>query len=979
MKIRVTMKDEQLKKGLIQALAAVIQGEIRFDGISRQLYSTDASDYQKFPMGVVIPANIDDICAVISIAGEYGVSIIPRGGGSSLSGQTVGPGIVLDLSKYVNHILDINVEEQWADVESGVVLDVLNASLFPHGLMVGPDPSSSAVATLGGMTGNNSTGSHSIKYRMIADHIHEVDVVLADGNRVTLGSKSPEQVAELVEAPSAEGALYRGILGILKEYKADIETGYPGTWRNVAGYNLKRMLDDQKAGRPLNLMPLVVGAEGTLAAITRIRVGLVPRPRAVRLMVLHFNDLKTALERVPFILEHEPSAVELMTHPTLKLAHDNSAYRSTLQTFVHGTPGAILIVEFAGESDGSIEKNVRGLEQALMDTGYDTPISHCITPEEVGRVWWVRKSILGLLMSKPGDNNRRIWIIDDATVPVDRMVGFTQDILAAGRELGFELNFDAHASAGCLHMGPEINMKTVEGLASLERLSQKIIDIAIAHNGTTTGEHGEGLARSYFNKQLYGERLHQAFREVKALFDPQNIFNPHKMIDAPKPWDKDWLKYKPGYSTSLSPEKTFLDFSSHNGFAGLVEMCNGQGECRSRVRGTMCPSFRVTGEEKDSTRGRANALRAAITGQFGIEGLTASEVYEVMDLCVACKACRNECSTRVDMAKLKFEFLAQYQARHGVPLRSRIIGHMEWSGRLGTLMPGLVNAFYKNSLFRELLEKMVKIDRRRTLPAIASVPFEHWFKHRIKPIASPRGPVVLWDDCHISYHQPELGKDAVRILEAAGFEVVLVEGRRCCGRPLISKGMLDKATEHARHNVARLLPHVRQGTPIVGVEPSCIACFRDEYPDLLKNQDARLVSQNSFFIEEFIAGLMLEGDVKFAFKLPLDKQTVMVHTHCYQKALGTSDPVITMLEALPETEVTMIDSGCCGMAGSFGYEKEHYDTSMAIGELSLFPAVRSAAPGVMIAAPGTSCREQIKDGTEQRAQHPISIFAAGLR
>ncbi|MFK5953131.1 MAG: FAD-linked oxidase C-terminal domain-containing protein [Desulfobacterium sp.] len=973
------MKDEQLRQGLVQALGSAIQGEIRFDGISRQLYSTDASDYRKVPMGVVLPANIDDICAVVDIAGKYGVSIIPRGGGSSLSGQTVGPGVILDLSKYVNHILDINVEEQWADVQSGVVLDVLNAALLPHELMVGPDPSSSAVATLGGMSGNNSTGSHSIKYRMIVDHIQEVDVVLADGTRATLGPKSPEQVAELVERNSAEGKLYRGILDILKEYKTDIETGYPDTWRNVAGYNLKRLVDDQNAGKYLNLMPLVVGAEGTLATITRIRVGLVPRPRAVRLMVLHFNDMKTALERVPFLLEHGPSAVELMTHPTLKLAHDNSAYQPTLQTFVHGLPGAILIVEFAGKNEESIAKKVQGLEQSLADTGYDTPISHCVTPEEVGKVWWVRKSILGLLMSKPGDDNRRIWIIDDATVPVDRMVEFTEAILAAGRELGFELNFDAHASAGCLHMGPEINMKTVEGLASLERLAQKIMDIAIAHKGTTTGEHGEGLARSYFNRQLYGERLYQAFREVKALFDPDNLFNPHKMIDAPEPWDQDWLKYKPGYSSSLSPEKTFFDFSSHGGFAGLVEMCNGQGGCRSRVSGTMCPSFRISGEEMDSTRGRANALRAAITGNLGTDGLGSTELYEVMDLCVACKACRNECSTRVDMAKLKFEFLAQYQAQHGVPLRSRMIGYMHLSSRLGSLMPGLVNYLYKNSLFRELLDKTVKIHRRRTLPAIAPVTFQHWFKHRIKPPSSSRGPVVLWDDCHISYHQPELGKDAVRILEAAGFEVILVEDRRCCGRPLISKGMLAKATEHARHNVAMLVSHARQGTPIVGVEPSCITCFRDEYPDLLKNQDAHLVAQNSFFIEEFIAGLMSQGEVEFIFKHPLDKQTIMVHTHCYQKALGTSDPVITMLEALPETKVSLIDSGCCGMAGSFGYEKEHYDTSMAIGELSLFPAVRGAAPGVMIAAPGTSCREQIKDGTQQRALHPISIFAAALR
>ncbi|MFW2368253.1 MAG: anaerobic glycerol-3-phosphate dehydrogenase subunit C, partial [Desulforhopalus sp.] len=639
--------------------------------------------------------------------------------------------------------------------------------------------------------------------------------------------------------------------------------------------------------------------------------------------------------------------------------------------------GAILIVEFAENSQAELGHRLDTFKTWLGRQGYHEPATHCVTPEQITNVWQIRKSVLGLLLSKPGDD-KPIWIIDDATVPVDRLADYTRDVMEVGRKFGIDMNFDAHASAGCLHMGLEINLKTREGLRSLELLSKEIMAVAIAHNGTTTGEHGEGLARSYFNEQLYGPRLHQAFREVKALFDPDNRLNPHKVMNPIEPWDTSWLRYNPDYKATHDPVKTTLDFSEHGGFAGLVEMCSGMGVCRSELSGTMCPSYRITGDELHSTRGRANILRATLTGDLGMEGLTSKEVYQAMELCLECKACRNECASKVDMAKLKYEFLSQYQAKNGVPLRSRIFANMALADRIGSRVPRLANALYTNSAFRKLLDKTVKIDQRRKFPLLAEETFQQWFKRRPAGSSGEKGEVILWDDCHISYHEPEMGVAAVTVLEAAGFAVQLIQDRKCCGRPMISKGLLKESHRNAEHNVKRLAPYAKRGTPIIGVEPSCIACFRDEYPSLLKNSEADVVAGQSFFFEEFIMDLSEKGELSLPFVEPEKEKQIKLHTHCYQKAFGTAAKVLDMLRLLPNTSVEEIDSGCCGMAGSFGYQKEHYDISMAIGEQKLFPDIREATAETIIAAAGTSCRQQIKDGTERKALHPVIVLAQGL-
>jgi FAD/FMN-containing dehydrogenase/Fe-S oxidoreductase len=964
---------------LIHELRNNIKGEVHADLLMRNAYATDASDFYQLPAAVVVPRDRDDIVAAIQTAARYEVSVIPRGGGSSLSGQVVGTGMVIDHSKHLNRILDLDPAQQWVWVESGVSLDRLNFALAPHGLMIGPDPASSAVATLAGMAGNNSTGAHSIRYGLMVDHVLEMEVILSDGSPARFRPHDDPAVESQVRRNCLEGRIHHNVQQVLEAYGEDIETGYPKTWRNVAGYNLNRLQADRRQGKGLNLSSLIVGSEGTLAFITRLKLRLVPKPCQIRLMILHFGSFNDSLARVPFILESSPAAVELMAHATLKLAYDHPAIGPRLRTFLQGPPpAAILIVEFAGSSAAELALAVSVLEDRLRRDGYREAISHCVSAEEVGRVWGIRKATFGLGVSNPA-RPKRTGIIDDATVPVDQMIRFTEQVGAAGRKYGIEVGFDAHASAGCLHMSPELDLKTTCGMQILESLSRDIMESAIALGGTTTGEHGEGLARSWCNELLYGPRLHQAFREIKAVFDPKNLFNPEKIIGAPEPWRRTaWLKWHPGYSTPYAPQRTFLDFSQYKGYAGLVDMCNGQGVCRGTVQGTMCPSFRVTGDELHSPRGRANALRAALTGLLGSDGLNNLDVYCTMSLCLECKACRNECTTRVDIAKLKYEFLAQYQAINGVPLRSRLFAALPHAGFIGGLVPGLVNRLFSSKMLRKAMEFGVGIDRRRTLPAIAPIRLQTWSRSNKRRRTDARRRVILWDDCHIRHYQPELGRDAVRILEAAGFAVDFIPHSKCCARPMISKGLLKQALANARHNLKLLLPHAQSGVPIIGVEPSCIACFRDEYPDLLKSPESREVAAQSFFIEEFIARLADSGALHLNFRKPLRRTRILLHTHCYQKAFGTAESVVKMLRLMPDTQVEEIAAGCCGMAGSFGYEKEHYDISMAIGEQALFPAVRKADAETVIAAAGTSCREQIKDGTQRRARHPVSILAQAL-
>ncbi len=955
---------------LISQLNNAVTGAVRSAELDRYLYSTDASLYRVMPSVVVTPRTADDICQTVRIAGEYGVSIVPRGGGTSLSGQTVGEGIVIDLSQHFNDVLEFNPERCWVRVQAGMTLANLNRYVAQHGLKVGPDPASAPSATVGGMTGNNSTGVHSILYGMMADHVREVDVVLADGRHVTFGPKTPDEVAALQATDTLEGRLYRDIPQLIDAYREDIKERYPRTWRNVAGYNLQRMLKIIDSGESLNLAPLIVGSEGTLGVITAIKVNLVAVPKATVLCVVHFDALRESLELVPHILTHKPASVELMDDFYIRMTRSVPSFGRQL-TFIEGDPAAVLTVEFYGDSADALLEQTTAFESSLREGGYTGHISYLRTPGAVSSLWNIRRASLGLIRSERKES-KPLEFIEDVAVPVDQLADYVEDVRAVLERNGVAATFGAHASAGCLHISPNLNLKTVQGVEAVEAISQGVMEVVLRYNGTTSGEHGEGFARSYYNERLYGERLHQAFRQVKGLFDPNNMMNPGKIIDGPEPWDPSLMRINPSYGTPHAPNTTFLDFTADGGFAGLVEMCNGMGICRKTETGVMCPPYMVTRDEAHSTRGRANALRAAISGALGDDGLNHPAVYEVLDLCVECKACKSECPSMVDMAKLKYEFLAQVQQTKGVPMRSQIFGDIAVINSVLTRfrLRKLTNWAFSNPVVRDLMARVLHIDRRRSLPKFAAQPFR--YTAQAQSTAGKRGKVLLWDDTFNSDYEPHILRAAVSLLEALGYHVAVAGNRRCCGRPMISKGLLSSAMRVADHNVRELLPYIRGGYAVVGLEPSCISAFKDEYPDLLRSDDAREVAQNSYFIEDYLAEQIHAGAISVEMFNPAD-EAVSVHPHCHQRALGGEAALMTVLQTVPGLRVSLIDGGCCGMAGSFGYEAEHYDLSMRMGEDRLFPAV-SAATGRVVAT-GTSCRHQIHDGTGTRAVHSVEILA----
>ncbi len=947
--------------------------------MSRLLYSTDASSYEILPVGVVLPRDADDVAAAVAVAAAYEVPVLPRGSGTSLSGQTVGAALVLDLSRHLNRILAISPDERWVRVEAGAVLDQVNGALASHGLMIGPDPASSPVATLGGMTGNNSTGAHSIVYGMMVDHTLEVGVVLSDGSHARFTPCPVDTLVARAAATSLEGRLYREVPALLDRFRHAIATGYPEVWRNVAGYNLNRMVNDLDAGLPFNLTPLIVGSEGTLATVTDVTVRLVDRPSVSRLVIAHFGSLRESLEAVPAILECQPDSVELMDRFPTQLTRRSPEHGPRLH-FIEGDPQAILIVEFAGAHSGELAERAGRLESALRRQGHRGALVHQTRPSDVKNVWIARKAGFGLLMSRRGDA-KPLAFSDDAVVPIHRLAEYAREAEKLCREAGTEPSFSAHVSAGCLHIMPLVNLKTPKGLKQMRDISEGIAHLAIRLGGTTTGEHGEGLARSHYNERLYGPELHQAFREIKRIFDPLALMNPGKIVDAPLPWEPDLLRIHPGYRTPLAPSMTYFDFSQDGGFAGAVEQCNGQGLCRKRGSGIMCPSYMVTGEEAHSTRGRANALRAAMTGKLGTEGMANAELHEVLDLCVQCKACRRECPSGVDLARLKSEVLAQRHKTCGVPARDWLFGHAARLSTLGSLFPGLSNWMLSHRRVRRVMDTRLGIDARRPFPPFAAQSFRKWFHGRnrngVKPAAGRR-LVVLWDDFALSYHEPEVGRAAVQVLEAAGFDVSLVAGRRCDARPQISKGLLDEARRNARHNIALLDPLAAGSIPIIGLEPSSMGVFRDEYPLLVPTEAARRVARHTFLLEEWLCNLAEAGQLNLPFKRGRSPVHILVHGHCHQKADTGIGPLLRMLRLIPNATVEEIPSSCCGMAGSFGFEREHYEISMAIGEDRLFPAVRRASPETLIAAPGFSCRQHIAHGTGRKAVHPVVLLAEAL-
>ncbi len=965
----------------LHALQKRVSCNVRQDAYSKVLYSTDASIFQAEPHAVVLPRSLGDVHAVVECAAEHEVAVLPRTGGSSLAGQAVNEAIVVDFTRHLNKIIEVDEAARTARVQPGIVLDELNLQLGEKGLKFGPDPASSNRAAIGGIVSNNSTGSHSILYGMTADHVESVRVILSDGSRVEFGPEGDGAIAAKTSRPGVEGSVYRWLdeVRASEDHAATIRTSTPRHWRRCGGYNLDRIISQEGINflipQPdlVNSARLICGSEGTLAVIEDVTLNLVALPSVSAIALVHFDDLQLALRAVEPILEIGPSAVELVDNLGLTLCREVPEYARLLDSFLDGAPDCMLITEFYGDSVDELKDKIASLKQHLKAVGAGaTGVVPVLEPSRQADVWKVRKVGLGLLMSIRGDA-KPIPFIEDAAVPVQHLPEYIQKLEKFCTGDGSRMAIYAHASAGCLHVRPLINAKRAEELAKIPEIMHFAIDLLHGYGGALSSEHGDGRSRSAFNRAFFGDQMYTLFEKTKAAFDPGNIFNPGMIVNPHDPVGS--LRFGPDYKTEAIKEQ--LDFSSDGGFARAIEMCNGAGVCRKLTTGTMCPSFMVTREEEHSTRGRANALRAAMSGKLGSGALQSERMYGVMDLCLGCKACKSECPSSVDMAKIKTEFLAQYYDKHGVPGRTRFFADVaKTSRRLSGPLAAIANGFGKQRAVRKILHHSKGVHWNRSLPEFARQDFLKWHR-RNRPKSGRNGAqkVVLFHDTFSTYYEPEIAIAAYEFLDACGLEVIL-PGHYCCGRPLISAGLVDEARSAAKHTVGVLARYARAGVPIVGLEPSCILSFGDEYLDLLPgDEDATAVSENAYLFESWVEKLSEEDSLP---PFTQSGQKLLFHGHCHQKALVGTTSARKVL-ALPKNYVVEeVDSGCCGMAGTFGYEKEHYDISMRIGGMRLFPAVRAEDPDSVIVAPGTSCRQQIVDGTGRKAKHPAEVLRDAL-
>jgi len=957
---------------LAEALRGGIGGEVRFDALSRALYRTDASIYEIPPRGVVYPRSADDVAHAVRVAGDFGVPVLPRGGGTSLSGQAVGAAVILDFSRFMNHVLEIDEDEGWVRVESGVVLDELNAALRPRGLAFGPDVSTGSRANIGGMIGNNSAGSYSIVHGRTIDHVLDLTVVLADGSVACLGPVDEEERRQREGRGDLEANLYREVGRITTEYADEVEARYSKVMRRVSGYALDHMVAAQREGRAFDLSRLVVGSEGTLCAVVEARLRVVGQPSHRAVIACHFHDMIESMRATVDILETAPAAVELGDRILLDQTRGSIEY-APRREFVVGDPEALLMVEYFGDSEEELAQRLDDVEARLRRAGLGYAYVHALEADEQRNMWELRKAGLGLLMGMHGDAKPTSGI-EDTCVPTEVLPEYVSRVRQLMDEAGVEATIYGHASVGVLHIRPVLDLKDPEGARLLRHFGERISDLVLEYGGSMSSEHGDGLARSEWIPKMFGPRLVQAFGEVKAAFDPAGIMNPGKIVGAP-PMDAN-LRYGEGYVTQELD--TYFSYDREGGFQRAVEMCSGVGQCRKRLVGTMCPSYMATLDEEHSTRGRANALRAALNGRPDFpQGLDSPELARVMDLCLECKACKAECPSSVDMAKLKYEYLAQRGRKHGFPLRSHVFARIDQLDRLMAPVASLANLALRSWPSRWVLEKVLGIDRRRRMPALARQRFSRWFHKRQYRRGGSRGTVVLFNDTYMEYNEPQVGMAATYLLESAGYEVVLPERQVCCGRPAISRGLLDLAQHKARNTLDVLGQYAERDWPIVGIEPSCLLSFRDDYRDLVGDHPAvESVATHSFLLEEFLGGLLDAGELDVEFTTTA--RSILFHGHCHQKALSSTEPTLRLLRLPPNFSAMEIDSGCCGMAGSFGFETHHYDISMKIGDERLFEAIRGAGEDVVIAASGTSCRHQIADATGRRAVHWAEVLVEAL-
>ena len=920
---------------LAERLRREVEGEVLFGRGDRGRYATDTSIYQVEPVGVVVPRTVADVEAVLGVAREHGVPVLARGGGSSQCGQTVNRAIVVDYSKYLRRVLDVDAGRQVARVEPGLVLGDLNAALRPHGLFFPIDPSTHSRCTLGGMAGNNSCGSKSIRYGLMADQVLTVDGILADGTRQRFAEDAGKLTTRLQALGAAEAA--------------EIVARFPKVRRRVGGYNLEALLP----GQPLEAARLLVGSEGTLAMTAALELRLHPiKPRKM-VGICQFPSFRAAMQATARLVALDPEAVELVDRTMLDLGHAIAMYRPTIERMVIGRPESLLIVEFHGDEDAVLERQLVALEEAMGDLGYPGAVVRAIDPGFQASIAEVREAGLNIMMSMKGDA-KPVSFIEDCAVLLEDLADYTEGLNAVFDRHGVKGTWYAHASVGCLHVRPVLNMKDPADVTTMRAVAEECFALVRAYKGSHSGEHGDGIVRSEFHREMFGERIVAAFEAVKDAFDPAGLLNPGRVVRAPRMDGRELFRYGPGYAEA--PAAWALDWTEHpGGMLGAVEMCNNNGTCRAFNAGAMCPSYRATRDEEHLTRGRANTLRLAMTGQLG-GGLDSDEVAAALALCVSCKACRRECPTGVDMAKMKIEAMAARAARRGVGMRARLVAELPRYAPWAARVAGAANAVGRVGA----LHRAAGFAAGRGLPAFR----RDFFRDRE---ASGQGDVFLLADTFNRYFEPENLRAAIRVLAAAGFRAVAPKGRAlCCGRTYLAAGMVGRARAEARRMVAALAG----GLPVVGLEPSCLLTLRDEFRSLLPGEETEELAGRAVLIGEFLAGKALP--------LAARPGVAHVHGHCHQKAFGAFGDALATLRQVPGLEVRPIASSCCGMAGAFGYQAETQDVSRAMAEAGLLPVVRAAGADEVIVADGTSCRHQIASLGGRDAVHSVRVLDGAL-
>ncbi|MBE0662029.1 MAG: FAD-binding protein [Bacteroidales bacterium] len=959
-------------------LASKLKGDLFTDYPSRLLYATDASVYREVPLAVARPKDKEDIRTLIHFARKFNTSLIPRTAGTSLAGQVVGEGIVVDISKHMTKVLEINREEKWVRVEPGVILDEMNKLLEPLGLFFGPETSTSNRCMIGGMLGNNSCGAHSLVYGSTRDHTLSVKALLYDGTEVEFGALNQSEFEEKCEGSNLENSLYRQIREMLSANvnQEQILKGFPEKIikRRNTGYAIDLLLDCEpftSNGPDFNFSRLLAGSEGTLAFFTEIKLNLVPLPPKEKALVcVHCLTLEEAFRGNLVALKHGPVAVELMDKVIIEQTANNIEQRKN-RFFIQGNPAAILIIEFACATQEDLMDRITKMEQAMRELGYGYHFP-VIRGKDIGKVWTLRKAGLGLLSNIPGDAKPVAVIEDTAVNPA-----FLPEYIAEFQELLKRFNLDcvyyAHIATGELHLRPVLNLKDPEYVELFRKLAYETALLVKKFKGSLSGEHGDGRLRGEFIPLMIGEHNYKLVQSVKEMWDPHNIFNPKKIVDNP-PMNTS-LRYEPG--AEVREPETIFDFSDTLGILRAAEQCNGSGDCRKTevIGGTMCPSYMGTRDEYTTTRARANILREFLTRSNKANPYDHQEIYDIMDLCLSCKACKAECPSSVDITKYKAEFLQHWYDANGIPLRTRAIAYITSLNKLAMILPGLYNGFVKNKFTSGLLKKFLGFATDRSMPLLGKTTLKQWARRNTPKLQNPIGKVFLFADEFTNYNDIETGKAAIRLLSLLGYEVVIPKHVES-GRTFLSKGLLRSARKKAIANVTMLKDIVSENTPLIGIEPSAILTFRDEYGDLLNGElkeSAKALAKNALMFDEFIMREVEAGKIDSSI-FTSEPRHVKLHGHCHQKALSTTGPTKAMLSLPAKYKVEEMKTGCCGMAGSFGYEKEHYDLSMKIGELVLFPEVRNSDNETIIAAPGTSCRHQIKDGTGKTALHPIEVL-----